>query len=88
MVSLAGREALVWTLSLDQSKELGLTVVVKQPFLGSLGRSKTMQHTHLLTPEREPRLDQSNSYTNVQMGELVSFWGNYQQEYREGSYLQ
>lgn len=31
------------------------------------------QHTHLLTPEREPQADQSIHTTKVQLGETMSF---------------
>ena len=35
-----------------------------------------MQHTHLLTPDREPTTDQSTDTTKVQLGEPVSFVGS------------
>lgn len=32
------------------------------------------QHKLLLTPDREPKTDQSNDYTGVQLGERVSLF--------------
>lgn len=34
-----------------------------------------MQHTHLLTPDKEPMTDQSTNATQVQLGEPRSFTG-------------
>lgn len=59
---------MTWTLLyVSTFKKLCVVLAV------SLGK----QHTHPLTPEREPVTDQSNNYTNVQVVEMMSdYWGS------------
>lgn len=39
------------------------------------GEVQHKRHTSLLTPEREPTIDQNNEYTSIQYGKAKRFYG-------------